>query len=82
MYIYVIEMLMNDEMITSHIFLTQVNAYRKFIDVLGKYYDSTSIKTIWLIEREINDETGVFHDREIDKMESPVLEDEEVSQED
>lgn len=72
MYIYVIEMLVNDEIVTSHIFLTHVHAYRKFIDLAGEYYYSETIKRIWLFEREVNDETGIFCDRLVDKMDSVV----------
>lgn len=81
MYVYVIEMLVNDEIVTSYIFLTHVTAYRKFIDLMGKYYDSVSVRNVWFIEREINDETGVYHDRLIDKMDSLVSKEEDTEEE-
>ena len=70
MYIYVIEMLVKDEIVTSHIFLTQAHAYRKFFDMWTCYYGSGSVKKMWLIERKIDDKTGEFTERELDKTDS------------
>lgn len=70
MYIYVIEMILNDEVTTSHIFLTHTSAYRKFIELVGLHYDSEDVRSVFLIERELNDQSGQFSDKLIDKMDS------------
>lgn len=72
MYIYVIELLIETEIMISHIFLTRDKAYGKFVDLIDKYYTSDSVEKMWLIERDICDETGLFYDRIIDKMDSKV----------
>lgn len=70
MYIYVIEMVVNCDVITSHVFLTYTNAYHKFIELVGLYYDSDEVSSIFFIERDVNDQSGEFNDRLLDKMES------------
>jgi hypothetical protein len=57
--IYVIEMIIEDDVVTSHIFLTCSKAYDKIGELLRDNYSATQLQ---LIKKQINDETGLSED--------------------
>lgn len=67
--LYVIEMVIEDDVVTSHIFLTESKAYRKFLELIEVYYltkDGT-VDSIHLIKKEIDDVTGIVEETLLDK---------------
>lgn len=73
--IYVIEIMMHDDVITSHIFLTEYKAYNVMYDLIGKH----TVDCITLIKKEINDTTGITEDTVLYKTDLRKLIDEEVN---
>lgn len=67
--IYVIEMVIEDDVVTTHIFLTQENAYKKFIELVDSYclVKDGTVYSIHLIKKEIDDITGIPHETLLDK---------------
>lgn len=57
--IYVIEMVIEDDVVTSHIFLTESKAYEKVGELVSGCY---SARYIQVIKKQINDETGLTED--------------------
>lgn len=57
--IYVIEILIEDDVVTTHIFLTLSKAFNAIGDIIR---DHDSAKRIHLIKKEINDDTGITND--------------------
>ena len=62
--IYVIEMVIEDDVVTSHIFLTCSKAYEKAIELLQDNYSATRLQ---IIKKVINDDTGLTEDEIIYK---------------
>lgn len=67
--IYVIEMVIEDDVVTSHIFLTEERAYKKFLDLIGAYYsvNDGTVDSIHLIKKDIDDITGIPQETLLDK---------------
>ena len=57
--IYVIEMVIEDDVVISHIFLTESRAYRKLGELVRNCYTA---KIMQIIKKQINDETGLTND--------------------
>ena len=75
--IYVIEMIIEDDVVTSHIFLTSSNAFKKLSEILRDNYSTTCIQ---LIRKVINDETGITEDEVIYKTDFGKQDDETADQ--
>ena len=60
---------MEQDVITPHMFLSEGNAYRKFIDLIGEYAEVVNpmILEIQLIKKDIDDNTGFTTDTLLDK---------------
>lgn len=67
--IYVIEMVIENDVVTSHIFLTEESAYKKFLDLIDAYYavNDGTVDSIHLIKKEIDDVTGISQETLLDK---------------
>lgn len=67
--IYVIEIVIEQDVITPHMFLTEGSAYRKFIELIGEYAEVVNpmILEIQLIRKDIDDNTGFTTDTLLDK---------------
>ena len=52
-------MVIEDDVVTSHIFLTESSAYKKLGELLGEWL---SVKCFQIIKKQINDETGLTED--------------------
>ena len=57
--IYVIEMVIEDDVVISHIFLTCSKAYDKVSELLRENY---SARQLQIIKKQINDDTGLTED--------------------
>jgi hypothetical protein len=62
--LYVIEAVIEDDVVTSHIFLTESKAYKKLGELLGEWRSARSFQ---IIKKQINDESGITEDEVIFK---------------
>ena len=65
--IYLIEVTLEFDVFTTHIFLTKEHAYQEFLELMNECFNNQDVTSIRLIHREINDETGRFNDTILDK---------------